>query len=64
MSHLVVSVRQTGSWEEPDFLVRRIEIVSFQEKGWQNQCELIDSGTDVVCLGVNFPALPELIVIP
>jgi len=35
MSQLSVSEGQPGNWEEPDFFLRMLETVRFQEKGWQ-----------------------------
>ena len=37
MSQLGVSDGQPGNWEEPDFFLRRLETVRFQEKGWQER---------------------------
>ena len=37
MSYLEVSDGQPGNWEEPVFLLRRLETVRFQEKGWQER---------------------------
>ena len=37
MSQLAVSDGQPGNWEEPDFLLRRLETARFQEQGWQER---------------------------
>jgi hypothetical protein len=37
MGQLVGSEGQPGNWEEPDFFLRRLETVRFQEKGWQER---------------------------
>ncbi|RLC00438.1 MAG: hypothetical protein DRH90_18470 [Deltaproteobacteria bacterium] len=37
MSQLVVSEGQPGNWEEPNFFLRRLETVRFQENGWQER---------------------------
>jgi hypothetical protein len=37
MSYLAAGEGQPGNWEEPDFFLRRLEIVRFQEKGWQER---------------------------
>ena len=47
MSQLAVSEGQPGNWEEPGFLVRRLETVRFQENGWQEPCEPRGSCTDL-----------------
>ena len=45
MSQLSESEGQPGNWEEPDFFLRRLETVKFQENGWQEPCESRDSRT-------------------
>ena len=47
MSQLAVSEGQPGNWEEPDFFLRMLETVRFQENGWQEPCESRDSRTDL-----------------
>ena len=47
MSQLAVGEGQPGNREEPDFFLRRLETVRFQENGWQEPCESRDSRTDV-----------------
>jgi hypothetical protein len=37
MSQLAISGGQPGNWEEPDFLLRRLETARFQEQGWQER---------------------------
>jgi hypothetical protein len=37
MSQLAISDGQPGNWEEPDFLLRRLETARFQEQGWQER---------------------------
>ena len=37
MSQLVVSEGQPGNWEEPNFFLRRLETMRFQENGWQER---------------------------
>ncbi len=55
MSQLVASEGQPGNWEEPDFFLRRLEIVRFQENGWQEPCELSGSCTDLWGRGGEIP---------
>jgi hypothetical protein len=43
MSQLAVSDGQPGNWEEPDFFMRRLGTVRFQEEGWQEPDESRDS---------------------
>ncbi len=45
MSQLATSDGQPGNWEEPDFSLRMLETVRFQEDGWQEPCESRDSRT-------------------
>ena len=47
MSQLAVGEGQPGNREEPDFFLRRLETVRFQENGWQEPCESRDSRTDL-----------------
>ena len=47
MSQLAVSDGQPGNWEEPDFFMRRLEIVRFQANGWQEPCESRGSSMDL-----------------
>ena len=51
MSQLSESEGQPGNWEEPDFFLRMLETVRFQENGWQEPCESRDSRTDVGAWG-------------
>ena len=37
MSQPVVSEGQPGNWEEPNFFLRSLETVRFQENGWQER---------------------------
>ena len=37
MSQFAASEGQPGNWEEPGFFLRRLEIVRFQEYGWQER---------------------------
>ena len=37
MSQLAASEGQPGNWEEPGFLLRRLETARFQENGWQER---------------------------
>ena len=50
MSQLAISDGQPGNWEEPDFLLRRLETARFQEQGWQERYDRRLSRT-VVCPG-------------
>ena len=43
MSQLAERDGQPGNWEEPDYLMRRLETVRFQEEGWQEPDESRDS---------------------
>jgi len=43
MSQLAVSDGQPGNWEEPDFFMRRLGTVRYQEEGWQEPDESRDS---------------------
>ena len=47
MSQLAVSEGQPVNWEEPNFLMRRLETVRFQEEGWQEPRESRDSCADL-----------------
>jgi hypothetical protein len=47
MSQFAVSDGQPGNWEEPDFFMRRLEIVRFQANGWQEPYESRGSRTDL-----------------
>ncbi len=47
MSQLAVSDGQPGNWEEPDFFLRRLEAVRFQENGWQERYDRRLSRTDL-----------------
>ncbi len=51
MSQFAVSDGQPGNWEEPDFFRRRLEIVRFQENGWQEPYE--SSGSRTVLWGTG-----------
>ena len=55
MSQLAVSEGQPGNREEPDFLVRRLETVRFQEEGWQEPCESRGSCMDLWERGGEIP---------
>ena len=55
MSQLAVSEGQPGNWEEPDFFLRMLETVRFQENGWQEPCESRDSRTDLWERGGEIP---------
>ena len=55
MSQLAVSDGQPGNWEEPDFFQRRLEIVRFQENGWQEPCESRGSSTVLWGTGGEIP---------
>jgi hypothetical protein len=48
MSQPVVSEGQPGNWEEPNFFLRSLETVRFQEDGWQERYDGRSSRT-VVC---------------
>ncbi len=48
MSQLAASEGQPGNWEEPDFFLRMLETVRFQENGWQEPDESRGS-CPVVC---------------
>ena len=37
MRQPVVSEGQPGNWEEPNFFLRSLETVRFQENGWQER---------------------------
>ena len=47
MSQLAASEGQPGNWEEPNFLMRRLETVRDQEYGWQEPDESRDSRPDL-----------------
>ncbi len=55
MSQLAVGDCQPGNREEPDFFLRRLETVRFQENGWQEPCESRDSRTDLWERGGEIP---------
>ncbi len=55
MSQLAVSDGQPGNWEEPGFFLRRLEIVRFQEDGWQEPYESRGSRTDLWERGGEIP---------
>ncbi len=55
MSQLAVSEGQPGNWEEPDFLMRRLETVRDQEYGWQEPRESRDSCADLWETGGEIP---------
>ena len=55
MSQLAVSEGQPGNWEEPDFFLRMLETVRFQENGWQEPCESRGSRTDLWERGGEIP---------
>ena len=55
MSQLAVGEGQPGNREEPDFFLRRLETVRFQENGWQEPCESRDSCTDLRGTGGEIP---------
>ena len=47
MGQLAASEGQPGNWEEPNFLMRRLETVRDQEYGWQEPDESRDSRPDL-----------------
>ena len=55
MSQLAASEGQPGNWEEPNFLMRRLETVRSQEEGWQEPCESRDSSMDLWGTGGEIP---------
>jgi hypothetical protein len=55
MSQLALSDGQPGNWEEPDFILRRLEIVRFQANGWQEPCESRGSSTELWERGGEIP---------
>jgi hypothetical protein len=55
MGQLVGSEGQPGNWEEPDFFLRRLETVRFQEKGWQERYDGRLSRTDLWGRGGEIP---------
>ena len=55
MSQLAVSEGQPGNWEEPDFFLRMLETVRFQENGRQEPCESRGSRTDLRGTGGETP---------
>ena len=55
MSQLAASDGQPGNWEEPDFFLRRLETVRFQENGWQEPCESRGSRTVLRGTGGEIP---------
>ncbi len=55
MSQLAVSEGQPGNWEEPDFLMRRLEAVRSYKEGWQEPCESRGSRTDLWERGGEIP---------
>jgi len=48
-------VNPAAAGEEPDFFVRRLETVRFQENGWQEPCESRGSCTDLRGTGGEIP---------
>ncbi len=55
MNQLAASEGQPGNWEELDFLMRQLEAVRFQEKGWQEPRESRDSCADLLGTGGKIP---------
>ena len=55
MSQLAVSEGQPGNWEEPDFFLRMLETVRFQENGRQEPCESRGSRTVLRGAGGEIP---------
>ena len=55
MSQLAISDGQPGNWEEPDFLLRRLETARFQEQGWQERYDGRLSRTDLWGPGGEIP---------
>ena len=55
MSQLAASEGQPGNWEEPNFLMRRLETVRDQEYGWQEPDESRDSRLDLWETGGEIP---------
>jgi len=55
MSKLAASEGQPGNWEEPDFFLRMLETVRFQENGRQEPCESRGSRTDLWERGGEIP---------
>jgi hypothetical protein len=55
MSQLAASEGQPGNWEEPGFLMRRLEAVRSQEEGWQEPCESRGSCMDLWETGGEIP---------
>jgi len=55
MSQLAASEGQPGNWEEPNFLMRRLETVRDQEYGWQEPDESRDSRPDLWETGGEIP---------
>ena len=55
MSQLAASEGQPGNWEEPNFLMRRLETVRFQAYGWQEPDESRGSRPDLWETGGEIP---------
>jgi hypothetical protein len=55
MSQLAASEGQPGNWEEPNFLMRRLETVRDQEYGWQEPDESRGSRPDLWETGGEIP---------
>jgi hypothetical protein len=55
MSQLAISNGQPGNWEELYHFLRRLEIVRFQENGWQEPYESRGSRTDLWERGGEIP---------
>ncbi len=55
MSQLAISNGQPGNWEELYYFLRRLEIVRFQENGWQEPYESRGSRTDLWEHGGEIP---------
>ncbi len=55
MSQLAASEGQPGNWEEPNFLMRRLETARDQEYGWQEPDESRDSRPDLWETGGEIP---------
>ncbi len=55
MSQLAAREGQPGNWEEPDFFLRMLETVRFQENGRQEPCESRGSRTVLRGTGGEIP---------
>ena len=55
MSQRAARDGQPGNWEEPDFFLRRPEIVRFQAECWQEPCESRGSRTVLRGTGGEIP---------